>query len=219
MEEQARGAQFPQPNRNTQFNAETHVAIRQNYTAMVENIDRWVGRYVEALRRRGELDNTLIVFSSDHCEMLGDHNRWRKEVPYQQSVGVPMVVAGPGIKAGVVSDALVSVIDLAATFLDYGGLAAPKDMDSRSLRPLLEARTRSHRECVRSGLNQWRMIWDGRYKLIAGFDENSTGGRGAADAKSLPPILFDHERDVFENENVASREAGHLKRLMGMLHT
>ena len=55
-----------------------------------------------------------------------------------------------------------------------------KNMDSRSLRPLLEARTRSHRECVRSGLNQWRMIWDGRYKLISGFDENSTGGQGAA---------------------------------------
>src|ERR1019366_5146000 len=62
MERLARGARFPPPHRNTQFPPEVHVAIRQNYTAMIENIDRWVGIYLEELRKRGELDNTIVVF-------------------------------------------------------------------------------------------------------------------------------------------------------------
>jgi len=143
MEKRARGIVFPQPNGNTQFPPDVHVAIRQNYSAMVENIDRWVGLYLDELRKRGELENTIIVFSSDHDEMLGDHNRWEKSVPYQQSVSVPLVVAGPGVHKNATSNALVSIMDLAATFLDYASIPVPKDMDSRSLRRVLENRTRS----------------------------------------------------------------------------
>ena len=66
----------------------------------------------------------------------------------------------------------VSVMDLAATFLEYAGVARPKDMDSRSLSgDLLAGKTRSHREHVLSGLGEWRMVWDGRYKLIRGFQD------------------------------------------------
>ena len=95
-----------------------HVAIRQNYTGMVENIDRLVGLLLDELKKRGEMDNTLVVDSSDHGEMLGDHNRWGKVLPYHASASVPMVIAGPGVQDGVVSDALVSHMDLAATFLE-----------------------------------------------------------------------------------------------------
>jgi arylsulfatase A-like enzyme len=204
MEKLARGVPFPQPNRNTQFPPDVHVAVRQNYSAMIENIDRWVGLYLDELQKRGELENTLIVFSSDHGEMLGDHNRWGKSVPYQQSVGVPLTIAGPGVRKGVTTDALVSILDLTATFLDYAGIPAPKDMDSRSLRDLLENRTRSHRGYVFSGLNSWRMVWDGRYKLITGFNEQS-------------PMLFDHDRDPLENDNVAANEQKQVSRLTALL--
>ncbi|MFC1574083.1 sulfatase, partial [Candidatus Latescibacterota bacterium] len=97
MKDRWRGVEFPQPNRCKQFSPEKHVDIRQNYTAMIENIDRWLGMYVDVLENSGELDNTIIVFSSDHGEMLGDHNRWAKVVPYQPSVGVPLVIGGPGV--------------------------------------------------------------------------------------------------------------------------
>lgn len=203
MEKLCRDRHFEQPNRNTQHPPETHVAIRQNYSAMVENIDRWLGIYVDELKKRGELDNTLIVFSSDHGEMLGDHNRWGKSVPYQPSIGVPLVVAGPGVRRGIQSDALVSIMDLAATFLDYAALPRPGGMDSRSLRPLLEGKTRSHREHLLSGLGKWRMAWDGRYKLIRGFDAGA--------------LLFDLDQDPLENANVAGQAPEVLERLSGLL--
>ncbi len=203
MEARCRGREFPQPNGSKELPPATHVAIRQNYAAMIENIDRWVGVYMEEIKKRGELDNTLVVFSSDHGEMLGDHNRWGKSVPWQPSVGVPLIAAGPGVKRGVTTDAMASVMDLAATFLDYAGLARPKDMDSRSLRPLLEGKTRSHREYLLSGLADWRMAWDGRYKLVRGFQEKEA--------------LYDLEADPLENRNLAAEQPATVSRLAKML--
>ncbi len=215
-------ADFPQPNRNTQFSPAKHVEIRRNYSAMVENIDRWVGRILDEVERRGELDNTLIVFSSDHGEMLGDHDLWKKRLPYHPSVGVPFTVAGPGVRQGHVSDALVSVMDIAATFVDFAGLDAPAEMDSRSLKPLLAGATETHRDVVLSGLDPWRMIYDGRYKLIRGFDpavgapnKNSPAYPAAAEP---PPLLFDLTEDPLENSDLAAAAPEQVERLTAALH-
>jgi len=199
MEQRWRGVDFPLPNGNDQLTAEQHVAIRQNYAAMVENIDRWVGIYVDELKRRGQLDNTLIVYSSDHGEMLGDHNRWAKGVPYQPSLGVPLIIAGPGVCEGILSDALVSLIDLTATFLEYGGIAILEGIEGRSLRPLLEGQTNVHRPYVSSSLGGWCAVFDGRHKLIQGFGEETQ--------------LFDLQRDPLENENLTHREKTVVERL------
>jgi choline-sulfatase len=153
-----------------------------------------------------------VVFSSDHGEMLGDHGLWGKSLPFHPSVSVPLVAAGPGVTPGLRSDAPASVMDLAATFLDYAGVARPSDMDSRSLRPVLEGRTRAHRECVLSGLNEWRMVWDGRYKLVTGFK-----GRRAESAAPAAPMLFDLERDPLENDNIAAKNPALVKRLKELL--
>jgi arylsulfatase A-like enzyme len=212
MDETCRNRDFPQPNGSKEFTPAEHVAIRQNYAAMIENIDRWVGTFLEELKRRGELDNTVVVFSSDHGEMLGDHNRWGKTYPWAASVGVPLVAAGPGIKRGVRSDALVSHIDIGATFLDYAGVEKPKEMESRSLRPLLEGRTAKHRDVLLSGLNRWRMASDGRFKLITGFDPEQTR-KQAEEAPTPPPVLFDLESDPLENRNIAATAPEHVKRL------
>jgi len=215
MRNRVRGRSYPQPFRNNQFDAATHTAIRQNYSAMCENLDRWVGRYIDELRSRKELDNTIVVFSSDHGEMLGDHNRWAKNVPYQQSAGVPLIAAGPGIQAGIRSSALASVHDLAATALDYGGVDKPASMDSRSLRPVFEGKRKRHREFLRSGLNQWRMVWDGQYKLITGFDPANLSR--AAVTPAAPPLLFDHGDDPNEATNVYASRRDAAKRLHEML--
>ena len=126
-----------------------------------QNIDRWTGIYLDTLEQRGELDNTVIVYASDHGEMLGDHGRWGKSKPFHPSANVPLYVAGPGVRQGHRSDALVSLMDLAATFLDYAGVAVPEDMDSRSIRPVLEGSTEHHREFVLSGLVNWRLAGTG----------------------------------------------------------
>ena len=187
MEKLYAGVNFPQPNRNDQLAPGEHVEIRRNYAAMIENIDHWVGRYLDLLEERGELDNTLIVFSSDHGEMLGDHNAWGKGKPLHPSVSVPLVIAGPGVQQGITCDLPMTNLDLTATFLDYAGLAIPKDMDSRSLRNLLKGMSRTHRDIVLSGLGNWRMIYDGRYKYIEGFGDT--------------PQLFDLDADPLENHN------------------
>jgi arylsulfatase A-like enzyme len=187
------------------------VAIRQNYSAMVENIDRWTGIFIEEVKRRGELDNTVIVFSSDHGEMLGDHTRWGKTLPYQASAGVPLVIAGPGIESGAVHNGPATIMDLAATFLDYADVRVGVEMDSRSMRPLLEGRTRKHRDVVRSGFGSWRMAFDGRYKLVRGFDPARR--KAAESTADAPALLYDLAGDPHENTTVAARYPRHVERL------
>lgn len=228
MERLCRGRQFPQPIRaGDQFPPEKHVTIRQNYTAIVENIDRLVGSFLEELRRRGELENTLIVFASDHGEMLGDHGRWGKSVPYHAAVGVPMVIAGPGVERSIVRDSLVSTIDLTATFLDYaGGLRLPSS-DGHSLRQILEGKATTHREFLRSGLGPWRLVSDGRYKLVRGFDPDATRDpiRTRRRDPSTPEkstkepvvVLFDLKLDPQENVNFAREAPGVVERLTKLL--
>ncbi|MBN8733864.1 MAG: sulfatase-like hydrolase/transferase [Acidobacteria bacterium] len=217
MEKRVRSRRYPQPYGNTQFEPAVHEAIRQNYTAMCENLDLWVGRYLDELKKRKELENTVVIFSSDHGEMLGDHNRWGKSLPYQPSVGVPMVVAGPGIVGGIRSSALVSVHDLAATSLDYAGVEKPAEMNSRSLRPVLEGKRKRHRDFLRSGLNQWRMAWDGEHKLVTGFDPAVRGQ--AKPVAAAAPLLFDHNEDPNESTNVYAKRPEVAKRLQEMLES
>lgn len=119
--------------------------------------------------------------------MLGDHGLWGKDVPYQPSVGVPLIAAGPGVKQNLVSNAPLTTMDLAATFLDYAGLERPADMDSRSLRPVLEGQTTHHRDWALSGLGSWRLSFNGRYKFVEGF------------AAGSQPLLFDLQQDPGEN--------------------
>ncbi len=207
MEKRWRGVKFPQPNRSTELTPAVHELVRQNYAAMIENIDRRVGELIAAVRQRGELDNTLIVFSSDHGEMLGDHNLWAKRHPYQGSVGVPLVVCGKDVKAGLKIESPTTTLDLVATFLDYAGIARPESMQSRSLRPVLAGKTDKTRDHVLSGMDRWRLVMEGRYKYVRGF-------------RDAGPILFDMQADPLENENIAAREpevCARLEKLAGRI--
>ena len=208
MEAWTAGRNYPQPFGNTEEPPEKHEAIRRDYTAEVENIDRWVGAYMEKLRERGELDNTIVLYSSDHGEMLGVHNRWGKQVPYHPSLSIPLIFAGPGIPGNRVSHAPVTILDLAATWIDYAGATVPSTMDSQSMRPLIEGRSERHREVVRSGLSSWRLAYDGRYKLIRGFNTlmKKGQGEGANDASTgVPLLLFDLQSDPDESVNLAEK--------------
>ena len=172
---------------------------------MVENIDRCVGLYLDLLEERGEMDNTLIVFSSDHGEMLGDHNAWGKGKPLHPSASVPLVISGPGVQQGITLDLPTTNLDLTATFLDYAGTDTPEDMDSRSLRNLLEGTTSTHRDIVLSGLGNWRMAYDGRYKYVEGFGDT--------------PLLFNLDTDPLENNNIIDGPgvSAHIERLKAEL--
>ncbi|MBV6432625.1 MAG: Arylsulfatase [Bryobacteraceae bacterium] len=207
---------FPQPVDSEQYTPERHVAIRRNYSAIVENIDRLLGLFLEEIRERGETENTYVIYSSDHGEMLGDHERWAAGMPYRPSVSVPLYVRGPGVRSGVVCEELVSHHDLAATILELASAPRLHEPDSRGLRALLEGRVKTHREFVRSAFGRWRMICDGRYKLIRGFDMEETGKR-ARNAPEPKPVLFDLKLDPEEVSNSAREYPDQVQRLMRLL--
>jgi N-acetylglucosamine-6-sulfatase len=99
-------------------------------------VDDGVARIVKALRRRRELDETYIVFTSDNGYMQGEHRvRSGKMLPYDPSTRVPLIIRGPGIPEGRMSTELVANTDLAPTLLDLAGASAGKTVDGRSLRP------------------------------------------------------------------------------------
>jgi len=179
---------FPQPNAVGTDSPEALLDVRRNYAAMVENIDDWIGVYIDVLRDRGELDHTLIVFSSDHGEMLGDHDRWGKSLPHQPSIGVPLTVAGPGVRKGATVSAPSTILDLVATFLQTGGAVPLPAMDSRSLWPLLTGQVEATRPCVFSALEEWRVAFDGRYKLV---EWGEASRRAMYDLKRDPSEMCD----------------------------
>lgn len=123
-----------------------------NYYGMISHVDHHVGRILEGLKQAGLSDNTLIVFASDHGDMLGDHGLYLKGPMFYEGVlRVPLIVAGPGIPVGQTIDTPVSTIDLAATFLQSAGLACDSEQ-SRSLHPVMHRK--ETRECAWS---EWQV--------------------------------------------------------------
>jgi len=198
---------FPPPiDSSKEFTNETHQEIRRNYTAKVENVDRLIGRFLQVLKRRGELDDTVIIYSSDHGEMLGDHGLWKKAEPYHPSVNVPLIMAGPGIRSRGQIDTLVNLIDVAATILTYAGIEVPDEWDAKPLQEVLTGQRSTHREAVYAGLHQWRMVFDGQYKFVTGWDH--------LDADE---VLFDLSTDPNEQTNIADEQREVVERLSHQL--
>ena len=130
------------------------------YYAMVELIDAQVGRVIAALDETGQLENTIMIFMSDHGEMLGDHGIYLKGPHgYDEAIRVPLLISWPGrFTAGLKADALVELVDLAPTLLEAAGLQVPPRMQGRSLLPLLtgQADPSLHREAIYSEYyNAW----------------------------------------------------------------
>ena len=109
-----------------------------NYYGMISQIDHNVGRIVDTLDALGCRDNTLVIYTTDHGELLGNHGLYLKHpIPYEDLLRVGLVIQGPGVRAGQAVQEPVSTLDLAATFYDYVNISKPDAMQGRSLRPLL----------------------------------------------------------------------------------
>jgi arylsulfatase A-like enzyme len=135
-----------------EMDPEDHRLIRAAYWAMIDLVDDQVGRLLDALERTGQREETLVIFMSDHGELLGDHGIYLKgPFFYEPAVRVPLVMSWPGeVEAGLVSDALVELTDLAPTLCDAAGLDPHPGMQGDSLWPILTGRSDpdSHREDV-----------------------------------------------------------------------
>ena len=180
--------------------------IQAAYYAMIELIDENVGRMLDALERTGQRENTLVIFMSDHGEMLGDHGLLLKGCRfYEGLVRVPLIFSWLGhMPQGIVRDALVELTDVAPTLLDIVGVSIPDAMQGRSLKPLLMDASvlDRHREVIRCeyyrALNPIAradftgtfatMLRNDRYKLVV-YHGHDVGE------------LFDLETDPGEFEN------------------
>ena len=117
------------------------------------------------------------------------------------------------MRQGIVDRNPATTLDLTATYLDYAGVRIPDDMDSRSMRMLLEGRKDGHRDIVYTGLKGWRAVLDGRYKFVEGYDPS----RGRLKQAAGATLLFDLREDPTESLNIAGKAAAEVKRLREML--
>ena len=187
------------PNKLHKMGKAQNQLLKANYYSKVTLIDDCVGAIVQSLKDRGLLDNTWIVFSSDHGEMLGDHGLLAKKVFYEGAINVPCVFRPPNGRGQGSTDALVSHLDIVATLIDICGAAPLQDSPSQSIAPVLSGESAtSDRQAVLSELglppSAFVMVRTNEHKL-------------SADAKTREPIeLYDLAEDPGELHNLIERE-------------
>ena len=150
---------------------------RQGYYGCISQVDEQIGRILEALEKRGWLEETLIVFTSDHGDMTGDQNLWRKSYAYESSAHIPMLMRWPagmiGANRGQVMPQPVELRDVLPTFLDAAGTEPSRPIDGRSLLSLVRSNGAGWREYIDlehdicySPENHWNALTDGHWKYI-----------------------------------------------------
>lgn len=176
--------------------------LQAAYYAMIKLIDDQLGRMLATLDELDLTQDTVVIFTSDHGETLGDHGLIEKGCRfYEGLVHVPLIWRWPGrIQAGLRSGALVELLDKAPTILDLVGLPIPTHYQGKSLRPILDGQAdpSRHRDAVRTeyydaldlpDASRATMYRDDRYKLVVYH------GHGLGE-------LFDLERDPWEHDNL-----------------
>lgn len=198
----------PHPNNNVQWRQ-----ARATYYGLVSELDDQIGRLLAGMKALNAYDDTLIIFTSDHGEMLGDHWCWGKETPFDQAVHVPCIVRSPqASKAarGRVVDDFSEHVDIMPTVLDYIGAQIPLQCDGRSLREFAEGATPS----------AWRdeVHWEYDFRSITddsvdkhfglsidelGLAVTRTTTRKYVHFSALPPLFYDVAADPSELVNLA----------------
>ena len=182
-------------NYDAYFDEQKMRAAKAAYYGLTSFMDDCVGRVLAALESSGQAKNTVILYVSDHGDMMGDQGFWTKQVMYEASAGVPMIAAGPGIPAGHRVSTCTSLTDIAATAREVCGLAARADLPGVSLRAISTAPD----DPERAGFSEYHdggsrtgtfMLRWGRWKYVHYVDE--------------APQLFDLVRDPQELVDLAA---------------
>ena len=178
---------------------------RVNYYANITLIDEWIGRILATLEQTEKLDDTWIIFNSDHGEMLGDHGLWGKANFYEQSVRVPCILRPPRTRplkssAGWRSSALIEHIDLPVTMIDIAGAKALDESLGQSLLPYVDLdpsdpKASRGKEAVLSELSGQSTICTDDYRLTVRVED------------AEPIQLFDLRNDPMELKNVVGESS------------
>jgi len=197
-----------------------HNLLQASYYGLMSEVDHHMGQLVRFLKDQGEWDNTLFIFTSDHGEQMGDHWMYGKAGFFDQSYQIPLIICGPGVKAGRCA-AFTEHVDIMPTMMDALDLPLPRQCDGRSLQDWLAGEVDlSWREDVHFeydfrhsqaestlGLDMesacLNVVRDERYKYVHFAD--------------LPPLLFDLEVDPGELTNIAQSRPDLVARYAGKL--
>lgn len=171
----------------SEFTVEQKKKIRIHYAASVSQIDYEVGQILDSLRRQGLIENTVVIFSSDHGDYLGDHGLIGKGTFFESSMRVPMLVSLPGLSESRVCNDLVCLGDVTATLLSLSRSSVPAHMDSIPLPELGIPVGTSHTRLYGILQSGW-MIDDGRWRMA----KYATG----------EAVLFDRQQDPDEQANL-----------------
>lgn len=191
---------------------------RATYYGMMSEVDAHIGRLLDSLRASGAYEDTLVVFTSDHGEMLGDHWQFSKYTYFDQSFHIPLIVRDPRPQAdagrGTQIDAFTENVDVMPTILDCVGVHAPAQCDGESLLPF----------CRGEIPDTWRDAahWEFDFRDLVAEDTGRFLGlrpdqcslavlRGErfkyVHFAGLPPLLFDLQEDPHELRNLATDPA------------
>lgn len=144
------------------------------YYALITHLDDQIGRLLNGLFEHGVLDNTVILFTSDHGEMMGDHYHFRKSLPYEGSAKVPFMLYDPGnrlsLKGGTTLEHVVEMRDIMPTLLEAAGVPIPDSVDGQSVLSLCRGEESEWREYIHGEHSLDRLsnhfITDGKMKYI-----------------------------------------------------
>ncbi|MEL7122919.1 MAG: sulfatase-like hydrolase/transferase [Bacteroidota bacterium] len=182
-------APFPR----TEYSVKVH---RQEYYAIIAHMDQQIGRILDALEASGKADNTYIFFTADHGLAVGNHGFMGKQSMYEHSMRAPLLVAGPGIKAGTKVNAPVYLQDIMASSLDLAGIEKPDYVNFNSLMPMALGKTTQSAYPAIYGcyVTNQRMIRKDGFKLIMYPKANVVR-------------LFDLSKDPLELNDLAKQKA------------
>lgn len=191
---------------------------RAAYYALISHIDAQIGRFLIALNEYGQLENTVILFASDHGEMLGDHHRFAKGLPYEASANIPFILSDPGNLLGMQRGSIINEVtelrDIMPTLLEVAGASIPDSVDGKSVLPLVRGNTSEWRAYIHGeherGVESHHYITNGAYKYIW-FSQ--TGEEQLFDLKQDPGELTNLALDTAFNSKLVSLQEKLIKEL------
>jgi arylsulfatase A-like enzyme len=181
------------------------------YYGCVKRLDEALGRLNDALKSLGLLENTILLFTSDHGNHFKTRNREYKRSCHESAIRVPTVLQGPGFEGGGCVRQLVSLVDLPPTLLDAAGLPVPETMQGRSIVPLLRGETEGWPEEVFVQISEsqvGRAVRTRRWK----YGVNAPDAQGWQDSCAehyVEEYLYDLEADPYELTNLIGLESHH----------